>query len=222
VPKQPKGGGGLNYIPGVEAVSVGFEAFAGAIAPIMGFLGMGQAPDPRSAIGKATYGKAQAKRAAHHADSTAKSGRAQQGGGPVKRVRSLAESWNDDFGMSLGAMKGWSPTGFLDTLARGRSVSYDDRIINTTSARHTGGDAGPGFFLQQFQGSNRGSGNYVAPVPRYSVQETRTSINKYDKVNFVAFTPHSGKKYLEPGTEQMFKKEKHLAGGARKVTRKFL
>jgi hypothetical protein len=116
----------------------------------------------------------------------------------------------------------WSPTSFLTRFNQGNSEGYDSRYIDTTSRRHTGGDTGPGFFLDQYQGSNRGSGNYVAAIPRYSIQETRTAVNKYDKANFVRLGKHVDKKYLEPGTEQMFKKKTHLAGGARKVTRKFL
>jgi hypothetical protein len=204
----------------VNAVSGAVE---GTLGGMMGFLGFGGPPDPRSNIGKAKYGEIYAERAAAHAQGAAKSGRVQQG--LAKKAQGLGEGYLTDFAENrLGAAADWSPTQFLERLLKGRGPTYDTREINTTSWRHTGGDSGPGFFLQQFQGSNRGSGNYVAQVPRYSVQETRTSINKYDKQNFMALGKHPGKKYLEAGTEQMFQKKPMTTtlGGARQVTRRFL
>jgi hypothetical protein len=92
----------------------------------------------------------------------------------------------------------------------------------TSSRRVTGDDQGPMMLLKQFQGSNRGSGGYVAQIPRYSVAETRKTGNKFDKQNFLKLNRHPGKKYLEPGTEQMMKRQRDEVGGARRVTRKFL
>jgi hypothetical protein len=93
---------------------------------------------------------------------------------------------------------------------------------DTSRSRFTGEDQGPMHLLKEFQGSNRGSGNYQPAIPRYSVAETRKSIHKYAPENFVRLNRHPGHKYLEPGTEVMMKRQKNYLGGARKVTRKFL
>jgi hypothetical protein len=93
---------------------------------------------------------------------------------------------------------------------------------DTARSRFRGEDQGPMLLLKEFQGSNRGSGNYQPAIPRYSIAETRKSINKFAPENFVRLNKHPGYKYLEPGTEVMMKRQKNYLGGARKVTRKFL
>jgi hypothetical protein len=93
---------------------------------------------------------------------------------------------------------------------------------DTSSRRVTGDDQGPMLLLKQFQGSNRGSGGYIAQVPRYSIAETRKTWDMSDKKNFLALNRHPGKKHLEPGTEWMRKRQRDETGGARRVTRKFL
>jgi hypothetical protein len=92
----------------------------------------------------------------------------------------------------------------------------------TGQFRVRGDDFGPTQLLKQFQGSNRGSGGYIAQIPRYSVAETRKTGNKFDKQNFMALGKHSGQKYLSPGSEHMMKRQRNSYGGARSVTRKFL
>jgi hypothetical protein len=198
-------------------------AVEGTLGKFMGVLGFGGGPpDPRSKHGKAKYGKIYEAQAQAAAQGAAKSGRVQLG----LRKKGTGGLMGDFLSTSGpgGTLFNYSPTDFLERFNAGRGPSYDNRAVYTASRRHTGGDAGPGFFLTQYQGSNRGSGNWQAQVPRYSVQETRTSINKYDKANFVRLGKHVDKKYLAPGTEQMMVKKPLTTtlGGARAVTRKFL
>jgi hypothetical protein len=93
---------------------------------------------------------------------------------------------------------------------------------DTSMRRVTGDDYGPMQLLKEFQGSNRGSGGYVAAIPRYSIAETRKVGGKFDKKNFLQLNKHPGKKFLQPGTEQMMQRRKNDFGGARRVMRQFL
>lgn len=202
--------------------------------PIISMLfGGGPMRRPGESVGYGGLGSKHAGEVAADSQSAAKSGIVHSGayapdGREAKGSAAVGRS-SGTKGGPIGAFSAYSVT--RDLMGTGgytmggleKPRGLDDYYSQDTGMRRvTGEDAGPMLLLKEFQGSNRGSGGYMADVPRYSIAETRKTLHKFDKANFLRLNKHSGKKFLEPGTEQMMKKQKGYFGAARKVTRQFL
>ncbi len=200
------------------------QSIIGQGGPILSkLLGGGPMRRPAEDVSWAGMGTRQTERAAAEKQSAAKSG----------LVTVHTPTLEPKYTQQGGALTSGSGSAYGTTLRRDDSGGFviptgprglEDYYSEITgmSGRITGEDYGPSQLLKDFQGSNRGSGGYIAQIPRYSIAETRKTLNKFDKANFLRLNAHVRKKFLEPGTEQMMKRQKNYFGAARRVTRQFL
>jgi hypothetical protein len=198
------------------------------LGPVLGFFmgGGGAARKPREQVSYGDIGGLHSRQQAADKQAAAKSGvvhGAAHGAGSQIPAKRLWEQVQDTFRATGTTARRNKDGTFSMGFDFAKDLEPQDFYSEKTGQYRTmGDDFGPTQLLKQFQGSNRGSGGYIAQIPRYSVAETRKTGNKFDKQNFMALGKHSGQKYLSPGSEHMMKRQRNSYGGARSVTRKFL